>query len=136
MNLEEFLKTIYVGDRFIKSIVIDSQKSELKIQINLISRIRSDDGLWNFYNDENIEDGLIVFTDVETFSFNPPGIIPNDELYDWEITKLTDDESEYEIVLHMGSYNRCGECREVTLTLNTKGVYLEDPLNPEVKICN
>lgn len=136
MNLEKFLETIYVGDRFVKSIIIDSQRKEIKIQINLISRIRSDDGMWNFYNDENIKDGLIVFTDVETFSFNPQGIIPNDELYDWKIRKMLEDESQYEIELYMGSYNKYGECKEVKLKLKAKGVYLEDPLNPEIKICN
>ncbi|WP_291581518.1 DUF6258 family protein [Clostridium sp. UBA6640] len=136
MNLEKFLETIYVGDRFVKSIIIDSQRKEIKIQINLISRIRSDDGMWNFYNDENIKDGLIVFTDVETFSFNPQGIIPNDELYDWKIRKMFEDESQYEIELYMGSYNKYGECQEVKLKLKAKGVYLEDPLNPEIKICN
>lgn len=136
MNLEKFLETIYVGDRFVKSIIIDSQQKEIKIQINLISRIRSDDGMWNFYNDENIKDGLIVFTDVETFSFNPQGIIPNDELYEWKIRKMLEDESQYEIELYMGSYNKYGECKEVKLKLKAKVVYLEDPLNPEIKICN
>lgn len=136
MNLEEFLKTIYVGDRFVKSIVIDSQQREMKVQINLISRIRSNDGMWNFYNDENIKDGLIVFTDLESFSFNPPGIIPNDELYDCKVTRMIENESEYEIELYMGSYNKCGEYIEVTLKLKAKGVYLQDPLNPKAKICN
>ncbi|AFS78650.1 hypothetical protein Curi_c16430 [Gottschalkia acidurici 9a] len=134
MNLEEFLETIYVGDRFIKSIIIDSQQKEVKIQFNLISRIRSSSGAWDFYNNENIENGLIVFTDIETFSFDPPEIIPNDELYDWRITKM--DESGYEIDLYMGSYNNYGDHQEVKLKLKTKGIYLEDPLNQGTKIYN
>ena len=50
MNIEQFMKTVYLGDRFLKEIVIDSYNKEIKLKINLISRIRNSDGIWNNYN--------------------------------------------------------------------------------------
>jgi hypothetical protein len=54
MKPEEFVKTIYLGDRACKKIVIDGWDELLKIQVNEISRIRDVSGQWNYYNDENM----------------------------------------------------------------------------------
>ena len=137
MNMIDFLKTIYVGDRYVKGFIIDSQQKVVKIQVDSISRVRSEDGLWNFYNDENIDDGLIVFSDVEAISFDPPGFIPNDGINYWDIKKIKreDDQDVYDIELYIGSYYKLGEYNEVKVCIRATRAYLEDPLRPGIEIC-
>jgi len=127
MEIEEFLKTVYVGDRYVKEIVLDSYKKEVKIKINSISRIREHKNHeWGFCNDEDIEDGYIVFTGVSYFSMEPSGLIPNDELYYWQVKKVENDLSE--IDLYMGSYNNFEKGQEeIIMKLTATGVCLEDP---------
>jgi len=41
MHPRDFLKTIYLGDRGCKKIIIDGWQGRVLMQVNLISRIRS-----------------------------------------------------------------------------------------------
>jgi hypothetical protein len=59
MKPDEFFRTIYLGDRGCKAIVLDGWRDEVKIQIDLISRRRSK--TWDFYSAEDVEDGFLVF---------------------------------------------------------------------------
>ncbi len=132
MLATEFLKTIYVGDRGLKSIMIDASQSRVVIQVDEISRIRSKSGSWEYYNDENIVEGLLVFTDVRTIVFDPAGPIPNDYINDLEAVLLPDDN--YRFMLSVGSVHVSFETTEVVVTIVAKGVHLEDPANPGVAI--
>jgi len=132
MKIKEFINTIYLGDRWLKSIIVDSVNSKVKLQVNLISRIRSEDGFWNYYNDENIEDGFIVFTDVENLEISPQGVIPNDEICNYEINIINDDVSE--VIFYIGSYDKNNNYTEVKLRLVVGGIYLEDPKQPNKEI--
>lgn len=78
MLATEFLRTIYLGDRACKSITIDGWNNRVVIKVDEISRVRSESGNWDFYNDENIVDGSLVFSDVRSVLFDPSGPIPND----------------------------------------------------------
>ena len=69
MNSSDFIKTIYLGDRACKGVVIDGWNSLVKIHIDNISRIRSLSGNWELYTDEDIENGFIVFEFVESIRF-------------------------------------------------------------------
>jgi hypothetical protein len=57
-------KTVYLGDRLCKSIVLDGYAREVKIKIDLISRVRGES--WNFYSAEDIDDGYVVLEGVES----------------------------------------------------------------------
>ncbi|HAJ5116044.1 TPA: hypothetical protein HLY95_16830 [Escherichia coli] len=46
--------------------------------MNLISRIAYGTTEWNFYNNEDLENGYLVFTDVTFFNVIPNGSIPDD----------------------------------------------------------
>lgn len=134
MKIKEFINTIYLGDRWLNGIIIDSANSKLKLQVNLISRIRNESGNWNYYNDENIENGLLVFTDVESFEMLPPGIIPNDEICNYEVKEIRDNVSE--VIFHIGSYDKSNNYTEVALKLVAGGIHLENPKQPNEEIKN
>ncbi|WP_412022577.1 DUF6258 family protein [Burkholderia cepacia] len=77
-NPANFLKSIYLGDRVCKAISLDTWNAVVRIRIDVISRIRSDSGNWEFHKDEDVENGSLVFGDVKAFSMSPDGLLPND----------------------------------------------------------
>lgn len=101
----------------------------MKFQIDFISRVRSQDGKWNFYIEEDIENGYIVFIGVDFFSMEPKGVIPNSEMHDWEVKEIED--QMFEINLFMGAYKEDGDYEEVKAILICRDICLEDTLNKE-----
>jgi len=77
-QVERFLQTIYFGDRGCQGYSLDSSGNKFKIYVDEISRIRSESGNWEYYNDENIERGAIVFSGVIAVHLSNGGYIPND----------------------------------------------------------
>lgn len=134
MNPIEFVNTIYLGDRFCKCITIDGFGDQVKIQVNMISRIRSESGNWEYYNDENIEDGIIVFDGTESIIFEPQGYVPNDEIEIVGVDQIEGNEEKFLFQISTASCNKKGEYNEVTIKIVAKGIYLEDPANPDERI--
>src|SRR5260370_11417121 len=85
----DFLNTIYLGDRGCKSVLIDGWQDRVLIQVTSISRIRSASGQWEFYTDEDIENGLLVFKGVHSIEFQPPGLVPNDSINSLDVELLS-----------------------------------------------
>jgi hypothetical protein len=73
----DFLRTIYVGDRACRAIHIESWKTQVALEVDVISRIRSPSGNWEHYSAEDIPGGRIVFSGVETLQLDPSGPLPN-----------------------------------------------------------
>ncbi|ACP25665.1 hypothetical protein NGR_c19010 [Sinorhizobium fredii NGR234] len=121
MNPDEFLRSIYLGDRACKVIVLDGWKKEVKIQIDSISRLRS--GTWNY--DENIHDGFLVFEGVDHISFDPPGIIPNDDFGDIEFLGFED--GRFTVMIDMGFCDEAGVYGSVKTKIRAKAVAIEKP---------
>jgi hypothetical protein len=101
--------------------VLDGWKSEVKIQIDSISRLRS--GTWNY--DENVRDGFLVFEGVDHISFDPPGRIPNDEIGSVEF--LGHDGDRFTVVVDIGSGYELGNYVDVKVTIRAKAVAIEKP---------
>src|SRR5437762_5465194 len=78
----EFIRTLYLGDRGCKSITIDGYGAAVKVQATCISRVRSSSGNWDYYKDEDIVDGFIVFADVVECELQNGGHVPNDSIND------------------------------------------------------
>lgn len=134
MSPTEFIETIYLGDRAIKKICIDGWGNSVKIEVNEISRIRSADGLWNFYKDEDIENGEIVTLGVQEFSIEPRGVIPND--YIASIACKMVNESTFNLVIEAASVTSDGESRLATVSIVASGLHLIDPKYPDRPVCS
>lgn len=134
MNPREFINTIYLGDRFCKSILIDGYNERVKIQINMISRIRSASGNWEYYNGENIEDGLIVFTGVKSISLEPQGFIPNDEIELVSAEPIEGEEAKFLFNISAVSCDQQGKYTKVEVSILAEGIHLEEPSKPGVEI--
>ncbi len=134
MNVIEFIKTIYLGDRGCMSLLIDGWNAEVKVQVDSISRVRSDS--WDFYVDEDLEEGFLVFEGVSWVSLDPPGVIPNDFINSIEAEPLAgSDHSRYLIVMSIGgSVDPPGATTEVTVRIHATAMALEDSHNPGVRI--
>jgi hypothetical protein len=132
MSPSEFLKTIYLGDRGLKSITLDGATNRVIAQVDEISRIRSESGLWEYYNDENIVDGQIVFSDVKSIQFSPSGPMPND--YINGLTAEPQPEGYWRFVMSVSAGTDGPKSMEVLITIEAKGLYLENPAKPGVAI--
>lgn len=133
MNVRDFLNSIYLGDRGCKKIIINPWESELEIVIDLISRVRSEDGEWNFYTDEDIEDGSIVFGDVNLIKYNSKfGGLPNS--YINKINLESENDGVFEFVISIDSINEELTSSEVLIVVYAKRIFLRNPIYPGVEI--
>ena len=96
-----FLKTIYLGDRGVTGISMDSVRKTVKIHFDCISRVRDEN--WNYYTDEDLENGAIVFTGCKKFFFDTNGVLPGDFIEIESLEQLAD--NEYSIVFDVSSYS-------------------------------
>ena len=97
----KFLKTIYLGDRGVTGISMDSVRKTVKIHIDCISRVRGEN--WNYYTDEDLENASIVFTGCKKFFFDTNGMLPSDFIDIESVEQTAADE--YTIVFDVSSYS-------------------------------
>ena len=97
----KFLQTIYLGDRGITGISMDSVRKTVKIHIDCISRIRGKH--WDHYTDEDLENGAIVFSGCKKFFFDTNGMLPSDFIDIESVEQTAADE--YTIVFDVSSYS-------------------------------
>jgi hypothetical protein len=129
---EALLKTLYLGDRACKAVHIEGFARRVSIQVDEISRIRSSSGNWEYYNDENIVDGLLVFAGVKEIRFAPSGPIPNDCISDINVEDVGG--GYYRFQLSIGSIAVDAPTAEVIITIICKQFYLTDPRMPDLVI--
>lgn len=123
MKPEEFLRTIYLGDRACKCIVMDGWKRELKIQVNCISRVRA--AQWDHYTAEDLVDGYLVFEDVESVAIEPAGQIPNDWISLASVEPMNSNGLS-RFVFSAGAIDKHGDAVEVSIVIVAKAVALDD----------
>lgn len=130
MKPDEFLSSVYLGDRACKAIVLDGWKDEVRIQINLISRRRSE--TWDFYSAEDVEDGFLVFEGVDHVSFDPPGLVPNDAIGNIEF--LGYDNDCFTVMIELSHGDEAGKYTTVRTTIRAKAVAIERPGEESARI--
>ena len=136
MNPEQLLKSVYLGDRACKAMLIDSWRKRVAIQVDVISRLKAGAKTWDFYTDADIKDGWLVFTDVRSVRLEPTGPLPNDLINNVSV-KPTDSpriQPSYLFELSIGSVDNSGKSTEVIVRVEASGLHLEDPAKPGVEI--
>jgi hypothetical protein len=136
MNADRFLKSIYLGDRACKALLIDSWKMRVAIQVDVISRLKPGTKTWDFYNEADIKDGWLVFTDVQSLRFEPAGPLPNDLINNVSVKSIdsTAVRPGFHFELSIGSVDDKGNSTEVFVRIEASRVHLEDPAKPGVEI--
>jgi hypothetical protein len=133
MTPDKLIRSIYFGDRSIKSILLDGPGSKVSIQIDCISRIRDPSGNWNFYTAEDIPNGLLVFTGVDSIKFSPPGPIPNDAVYSLSADTVPSGylgAAVFRFELLAGAVDRAAHSQEILIEILAQALHLEDPEHP------
>ena len=132
MKIAQFLKTIYLGDRALKSLVIDGWHSEVKVQVSCISRVRS--ASWDYYDAEDLPDGYLVFEGVSKIELEPPGPLPNDLINDIHVVDHDSSGTSENVVLSVDSVNAEGERIELLIRISAKAMSLEENGKPNQRI--
>ena len=132
MNPTEFARTIYLGDRACKAIIIDGWNSCVRLQVDCISRVRDMTGNWNFYTEEDVSDGFIVFEGVRVIELRNAGHVPNDSINSFVVTEECEDSVAIEMSIN--SVNDSTPYFETILRLTCRSIHIEDPSRPGEKI--
>jgi len=136
MNPEKLLKSIYLGDRACKAVLVDSWQKRVAIQVNVISRLKPGTKTWDYYTDLDIKNGWLVFTDVRSVRFEPGGPLPNDLINDVSVNPIDPLRSQfgYLFELSIGSVDDNGYSTEVFVQVEASGLHIEDPAKPGIEI--
>lgn len=98
------IERIYLGDRAVNGFEIENQGEIIRIKIDCISRLEKGTDNWAFYDEEDIEDGYMVFHKTYFLEISPSGIIPGDYIIDYSFTKI---ENGWEFIIStIGQPNR------------------------------
>lgn len=124
MNPTELLESVYLGDRACKSILVDGWNAEVKIQVTCISRVRGKS--WDFYTNEDLIDGFLVFEGVKSIAFEPPGIIPNDTINDVCVEGQDIGTGAYIFDISIDAVDLVGGRTEVKIRIIADSLALED----------
>ncbi len=127
MNPLEFSKTIYLGDRFVEGFHYDAQNRVVKIQVDCISRVRGNS--WNYYTDEDIQHGILIFNKVNCLILEPEGFDPNDWIEVLHVQQISAEL--FKVNISMGLVNSAGLATEMLASIECEELFLADPREPE-----
>src|SRR5215471_17536878 len=131
MNAVDFVRSLYLGDRCCKTIMLDGRNATVRVMVDTISRIRSPSGNWDYYTAEDVVDGVIVFEDVTFVELDNAGAIPNDSINSIEARWSA---KQVEVTMSIDCVAADATHHETTLRVRCRGVHLEDPSHPEQRI--
>ncbi|MGE0331391.1 MAG: DUF6258 family protein [Ramlibacter sp.] len=131
MGIKEFLETIYIGDRGCMSILIDGWNSEVKMQVTCISRVRA--STWDFYTEEDLPNGFIVFEEVKSVSITPSEAMPNDAINEIWVEAMEPD-GVCVVAISVDAVDESDSHTEVEIRIRARSMALEDARNPGMRI--
>jgi len=125
-RIKAFLESIYLGDRYCEKIEIKDDK--ISVQINCISRVKKGTKEWNYYSDEDIEHGCLVFDEVVEFISNSELVINGDI----EIDVVEKKDDIYSFIVYGCNISDEAISTDIELQIKAKKFYIFNP----VKMCN
>lgn len=126
-KMKKFLDSIYIGDRFCENVTIKDNK--ISFQINCISRLKEGTKEWNYYSEEDIEHGCLVFDEV--IDFTSSSVLPfNDEIYAIEIAEKTNEI--YTFIVYGCNISDDAISTDIRLQIRAKNFYIFNPQNNSI----
>jgi hypothetical protein len=129
MPIEDFIESIYLGDRACRAICIDGWNKRVVIQVDSISVIRDLKKGWDPTSDRNVENACLVFSGVTSVVLTPPGYPPNDYIHGLKVTPTAG--GCYEFALDVASVDAAGRTTEVTVRVVGTGAHLSPVEAPD-----
>jgi len=129
MSIEDFVESIYMGDRACKAICIDGWNKRVVIQVDSISVIGDAKKGWDPTSDRNLENACLVLTGVTSAALTPPGYLPNDYIHGLRVTPTAG--GCYEFTLDVASVDDAGRTTEVTVRIVGAGAHLSPAEAPD-----
>ncbi len=123
MTPDQFIKTIYLGDRLCLSINIEGSKKRVLLKVDCISRVRADS--WSHYDGEDVYEGFLVLENVSSCSLNLACQLPNDWIEPVSVTQMVCNTSAWEFVFSLGVIDSQGASTETLLTVIAESIAIE-----------
>lgn len=128
-KIKDFLNSIYLGDRYCENVIITDQR--MLFQINCISRLEKGTKEWNYYSDEDIEHGYLVFDEVIDYCFSADLEI-NDEIY--EIKVIEEKDKIFSFVIYGCNVSEYAVYKDIEILIKAKKFYILNPRDNSIII--
>lgn len=126
-KIKRFLSFLYLGDRYCENVEILNKK--ITFQFNCISRLKPGTSEWNFYNDENVEDGCLVFDEVKEYQVSSE--LPfNEDIYDVRVESK--EKGVYTFVVEGSNFSNDLVSTDIKMIIKAKKVYIYNPNNNSI----
>jgi hypothetical protein len=123
MTPDQFIKTIYLGDRLCLSINMEGTKKRVLLKVDCISRVRGES--WNYYDAEDVHDGFLVFENVASCHLDSKVQLPNDWIEPVSVAKMAGNSTTWEFVFSLGVVDSKGLSTETLLTVVAENISIE-----------
>lgn len=126
-QISKLLNSLYLGDRYCEKVEISDKK--IIFQINCISRLKPGTNTWNYYTDEDIEHGCLVFDEVKEYRLTSD--LPfNEDIY--EITVLDKEDDIYTFLVQGSNLSDDLISTDIEMTIHAKKFYIYNPNNNSI----
>ena len=107
---------------------MEIKEDRVVIQINCISRLKKGTKEWNYYQDEDVEHGCLVFEEVTEFKANSD-LEFNDEIYEVKVLEKQDDVYTFVVYSSNVSLDSMGRfvCVNLEYQIKAKKLYILNP---------
>lgn len=121
-KIKKLINSLYLGDRFCERMEVSD--NQIIIQINCISRIEEGQREWNYYVNEDIIHGCLIFDNISEYYANTD-LEFNDEIYSLDIIGIEDES--YLFVVNGCNVSNDNISTDIEYHIKAKGFFIFDP---------
>ena len=122
-SIIKLIESIYLGDRYCER--VEFKDNKIMFQINRISRIKEGTKEWNYYSDEDIEHGYLVFDEVIDYSLSSE-LSFNDEIY--QIIVEAKEDEVYSFIVYGCNVSDEAISTDIEMYIRAKKFYIFNPM--------